>query len=157
MTKSGQGLLVKSWAPQLLILEHANIGGHLTHCGWNSTIEGIGAGVPMITWPLVAEQFFNESIVVDVLKTGIRVGNEEWLSYIWEPKVTVTREKVEAAVKWLMAGNGGDEVDEMRRRAKEVSEKAKKAVDHGGSSNADAIALINELKSRRHSVCANKL
>ncbi|KAF5943605.1 hypothetical protein HYC85_017682 [Camellia sinensis] len=155
MTKSGQGLIVKSWAPQLLILEHANIGGYLTHCGWNSTIEGIGAGVPMITWPLVAEQFFNESIVVDVLKTGIRVGNEEWLSYIWEPKVTVTREKVEAAVKWLMAGNGGHEVEEMRRRAKEVSEKAKKAVDHGGSSNADAIALINELKSRRHSVCAN--
>ncbi|KAL7265570.1 hypothetical protein ACSBR1_003365 [Camellia fascicularis] len=156
MTKSGQGLIVKSWAPQLLILEHANIGGYLTHCGWNSTIEGIGAGVPMITWPLVAEQFFNESIVVDVLKTGIRVGNEEWLSYIWEPKVTVTREKMEAAVKWLMAGNGGDEVEEMKRRAKEVSEKAKKAVDHGGSSNAGAIALINELKSRRHSVCANK-
>ncbi|CAL5335166.1 unnamed protein product [Camellia sinensis] len=87
-------------------LKHANI-------GWNSTIEGIGAGVPMITWPLVADQFFNESIVVDVLKTGIRVGNEEWLSYIWEPKVTVTREKVEAAVEWLMAGNGGDEVEDM--------------------------------------------
>ncbi|KAI8014117.1 Abscisate beta-glucosyltransferase [Camellia lanceoleosa] len=111
----------------------------------------------MITWPLVAEQFFNESIVVDVLRTGIQVGNEEWLSYIWKPKLTVTREKVEAAVKWLMAGNGGDEVEEMRRRGKEVSEKAKKAVDHGGSSNTDAIALINELKSRRHRVRANKL
>ncbi|GMP51262.1 hypothetical protein CsSME_00017554 [Camellia sinensis var. sinensis] len=55
MTKSGQGLIVKSWAPQLLILEHANIGGFLTHCGWNSTIKGIGASVSMITWPLVAE------------------------------------------------------------------------------------------------------
>ncbi|CAL5388765.1 unnamed protein product [Camellia sinensis] len=124
MTKSGQGLIVKSWAPQLLILEHANIGGFLTHCGWNSTIKGIGASVPMITWPLV---------------------------------VTITREKVEAAIKWLIGGGGGGgEVEEMRRRVKELSEKAKKAVDHGGSSVANAIALMNELKSRR-SVCVNKL
>ncbi|KAL7253461.1 hypothetical protein ACSBR1_007904 [Camellia fascicularis] len=124
MTKSGQGLIVKSWAPQLLILEHANIGGFLTHCGWNSAVEG----------------------------TGIRVGNEEWSSYTWEPKVTVTKEKVEAAVKWLLGGGGGgggEEVEEMRRRAKELSVKAKKAVNHGGSSDADVVSLINELKSRR--------
>ncbi|XP_028067167.1 abscisate beta-glucosyltransferase-like [Camellia sinensis] len=148
MTKSGQGLILKKWAPQLLILEHANIGGFLTHSGWNSTIEGIGAGVPMITWPFIAEQFFTESLVVDVLKVGIRAGNEEWSSYIWEPKLTVTREKVEVAVKWLMGGGAADEVEAMRRRVKQLSEKAKKAIDHGGSSNADAIALINELKSR---------
>ncbi|CAL5335173.1 unnamed protein product [Camellia sinensis] len=155
MTKSGQGLILKKWAPQLLILEHANIGGFLTHSGWNSTIEGIGAGVPMITWPFIAEQFFTESLVVDVLKVGIRAGNEEWSSYIWEPKLTVTREKVEAAVKWLMGGGGGDEVEEMRRRVKQLSEKAKKAIDHGGSSNADVIALINELKSHRTNFANN--
>ncbi|XP_028075964.1 abscisate beta-glucosyltransferase-like [Camellia sinensis] len=155
VTKSGQGLILKKWAPQLLILEHANTGGFLTHSGWNSVIEGIGAGVPMITWPLIADQFFNESLVVDVLKIGIRVGNEKWSSYIWEPKMSVTREKVEAAVKWLMGG-GSDEVEEMRRRVKELSEKAKKAANPGGSSNADIIALINELKSRRP-ICANNL
>ncbi|KAF5953604.1 hypothetical protein HYC85_006460 [Camellia sinensis] len=109
----------------------------------------------MITWPFIADQFFNESLVVDVLKIGIQVGNEKWSSYIWEPKVSVTREKVEAAVKWLMGG-GGDEVEEMRRRVKELSEKAKKAANPGGSSNADIIALINELKSRR-TICANNL
>ncbi|XP_028065935.1 abscisate beta-glucosyltransferase-like [Camellia sinensis] len=73
MMKSGKGLIVRSWAPQLLILEHQAIGGFLTHCGWNSAIEGIGAGVPMITWPITAEHFFIESLVTDVLKTGIRV------------------------------------------------------------------------------------
>ncbi|KAL7248579.1 hypothetical protein ACSBR2_003336 [Camellia fascicularis] len=104
----------------------------------------------MITYPFAAEQFFIESLIVDVLKIGIRVGNEECLSYTWEPKVTVTKEKVEAAVKWLLGGGGGgDEVEEMRRRAKELSVKAKKAVNHGGSSDADVVSLINELKSRR--------
>ncbi|KAI8029516.1 Abscisate beta-glucosyltransferase [Camellia lanceoleosa] len=152
MTKSGQGLIVRSWAPQLLILEHVAAGGFMTHCGWNSTIEGIGAGIPMITWPLAAEQFFIESLVTDVLKTGIRVENEEWVSLHWEPKVTVTREKVEKAVKWLIGGDGGDQVVEMRRRAREMAEKAKKAMDYGGSSDAAVIVLINELKSRR-SVC----
>ncbi|KAL7229524.1 hypothetical protein ACSBR2_008098 [Camellia fascicularis] len=152
MTKSGQGLIVRSWAPQLLILEHVAVGGFMTHCGWNSTIEGIGAGIPMITWPLAAEQFFIESLVTDVLKTGIRVENEEWVSLHWEPKVTVTREKVEKAVKWLIGGDGGDQVVEMRRRAREMAEKAKKAMDYGGSSDAAVIALINELKSRQ-SVC----
>ncbi|CAL5399881.1 unnamed protein product [Camellia sinensis] len=147
MTKSGKGLIVRSWAPQLLILEHRSMGGFMTHCGWNSTVEGICACLPMITWPLAAEQFFIESLVVDVLKTGIRVGNEEWMALHWEPKVTVTREKVETAVKRLMGGGG--EVEEMRRRARELSEKANKAVEPGGSSDADVVGLINELKSCR--------
>ncbi|XP_028121799.1 abscisate beta-glucosyltransferase-like, partial [Camellia sinensis] len=147
MTKSGKGLIVRSWAAQLLILEHRAVGGFMTHCGWNSTVEGICACLPMITWPLAVEQFYIESLVVDVLKTGIWVGNEEWMSLHWEPKVTVTREKVETAVKRLMGGGG--EVEEMRRRARELSEKAKKAVEPDGSSDADVVGLINELKSRR--------
>ncbi|KAL7254696.1 hypothetical protein ACSBR1_008944 [Camellia fascicularis] len=101
---------------------------------------------------LAAEQFFIESLVTDVLKTGIRVNNEEWVSLHWEPKVTVTRENVEKAVKWLIGGDGGDQVVEMRRRAREMAEKAKKAMDYGGSSDADVIALIDELKARQ-TVC----
>ncbi|CAL5335174.1 unnamed protein product [Camellia sinensis] len=124
MTKSGQGLIVKSWAPQLLILEHANIGRVL-----NTLRMELGSS------------FSLKSLIVDVLKTGIRVGNEEWLSYTWEPKVTVTREKVKAAVKWLLGGGGVGEVEEMRRRAKELSVKAKKAVNHGGSSDADVVSF----------------
>nr|KJB36979.1 hypothetical protein B456_006G185400 [Gossypium raimondii] len=63
----GRGLLIHGWAPQLSILSHTVIGGVLTHCG-------ICAGLPMITWPLLADQFMNEKLVVQVLGIGERVG-----------------------------------------------------------------------------------
>ena len=75
----GTGLIIRGWAPQVLILDHEAIGAFVTHCGWNSTLEGITAGKPMVTWPIFAEQFYNEKLVTDVLKTGVGVGVKEWL------------------------------------------------------------------------------
>ena len=69
----GRGLLIHGWAPQLSILSHPAIGGLLTHCGWNSVLEGLCSGLPMITWPLLADQVFNEKLVVQVLRIGERV------------------------------------------------------------------------------------
>lgn len=144
MKEMDKGMIFRGWAPQLLILEHEAVGGFMTHCGWNSTLEGVCAGVPMVTWPLSAEQFINEKLITDVLGIGVQVGSREWGSWDVERKELVGREKVELAVKKLMAES--EETDEMRRRVKSISENAKRAVEEGGSSYGDIHALIQELK-----------
>ncbi|KAK9184038.1 hypothetical protein WN943_024383 [Citrus x changshan-huyou] len=145
MGESKRGLIIRGWAPQLLILEHTAVGGFMTHCGWNSTLESVSAGVPMVTWPITAEQFSNEKLISDVLKIGVKVGSVNWVSWSTEPSAAVGRDKVEVAVKRLMGT--GEEAAEMRRRAGELGEKAKNAVEEGGSSFIDAEALLQELKS----------
>lgn len=87
--------MIWGWAPQVLILSHPAIGGFLTHCGWNSTLEGVCAGVPMITWPLFAEQFYNEKFIVQVLRIGVRVGAEYAVKWGEEEKFGVLRKKEE--------------------------------------------------------------
>ncbi|KAK8948397.1 UDP-glucose flavonoid 3-O-glucosyltransferase 7 [Platanthera zijinensis] len=69
------GFVIKGWAPQVAILMHEAVGGFMTHCGWNSCLEGIAAGVPMVTWPLFADQSFNERLLVDVLDLAVDVGS----------------------------------------------------------------------------------
>ncbi|XP_059658423.1 UDP-glycosyltransferase 73C5-like [Cornus florida] len=137
-----RGLIIRGWAPQVLTLSHPSIGGFLTHCGWNSTLEGVCAGLPMITWPMFAEQFFNEKFVTQVLKIGVRIGVEVGMQ--WgekeEAEVLVKREQVKKAIGELM--EGGDEGRERRKRAKEIGDKAKRATEEGGSSHLKMTMLI---------------
>lgn len=65
-----RGLVIRGWAPQLLILSHPSTGGFLTHCGWNSTVEAVGRGMPMLAWPIRGDQFYNAKLVVSHLKIG---------------------------------------------------------------------------------------
>lgn len=132
-------LVIRGWAPQLLILGHVAIGGFLTHCGWNSTLEGISAGVPMVTWPLTYEQFVNEKFLNKVVRLGVRVRGE-----LWDPTVLVGADEVAVAVTLVMSG--GDEAEERRRSAyKEYAKMARAAMRKGGSSYADLSRLIDEL------------
>ncbi|XWS43519.1 hypothetical protein CRYUN_Cryun16bG0110800 [Craigia yunnanensis] len=144
----GRGLVILGWAPQVLILSHPAIGGFLTHCGWNSTIEGISAGVPLITWPLLADQFGNEKLVVQILKTGVNLGVEKptVLGNEENTGVMLKSEDVKNAIEKLM--DEENEGIERRKRAKEFGEKAKKAVDVGGSSYLNMTLLIQDISQQ---------
>ncbi|KAL2901484.1 Scopoletin glucosyltransferase [Bienertia sinuspersici] len=137
-----KGLLIRGWAPQVLILEHEAIGAFVTHCGWNSTLEAISAGVPMTIWRVFAEQFYNEKLLTQILKTGVPVGANKW-SIAPSTEEMVKQEAIQKALREIMVGK---EVEERRVRAKKLTEMAQKPVEDGGSSYSEVTALINELR-----------
>ncbi|KZV16558.1 scopoletin glucosyltransferase-like [Dorcoceras hygrometricum] len=68
-----RGMIITGWAPQLVILSHPSTGGFLSHCGWNSSVEAIGRGVPISAWPIRGDQFYSAKLLVDHLKIGVMV------------------------------------------------------------------------------------
>ncbi|CAH9057804.1 unnamed protein product [Cuscuta europaea] len=136
----GRGLIIRGWAPQVLILDHRAVGAFVTHCGWNSTLEAVCAGVPMVTWPVFAEQFVNEKLVTQILLTGVGVGSKVWANVGSDG---VKREAIAEAITRVMVG------EEMRRRAAALKVNARKAVEEGGSSYSGLTSLLDELKMIR--------
>ncbi|XP_010447141.1 PREDICTED: UDP-glycosyltransferase 73B3 isoform X2 [Camelina sativa] len=137
----GKGMIIRGWAPQVLILDHQATGGFVTHCGWNSLLEGVAAGLPMVTWPVGAEQFYNEKLVTQVLRTGVSVGAKK---HVRSTGDFISREKVDKAVREVLAG---EEAEERRGRAKKLAKMAKAAVEEGGSSFNDLNSFIEEFSS----------
>ncbi|PIA38217.1 hypothetical protein AQUCO_02800113v1 [Aquilegia coerulea] len=122
--------LFASWCPQEQVLNHPSIGGFLTHSGWNSTIESISSGVPMICWPFCGEQQMNCTYSCRHWGIGMEIDNN------------VKREEVESLVRELMEGKKGKE---MKMKAIEWKQKAKEAVAPGGSSYQNLDKLIKEI------------
>ncbi|KAG8363905.1 hypothetical protein BUALT_Bualt19G0071100 [Buddleja alternifolia] len=119
-----------SWCPQEQVLSHPSIGGFLTHSGWNSTMESIASGVPMISWPFFADQ-----------QTNCRYSCVEW-EIGMEIDNNVKRDAVELMVKELMEGEKGKN---MKEKAKEWKRKAQEATGPGGSSYLNLDKMINEV------------
>ncbi|KAK7386180.1 hypothetical protein VNO78_26215 [Psophocarpus tetragonolobus] len=131
-----QGVVIPSWAPQVQVLSHSSVGGFLTHCGWNSTLESVIHGVPVITWPLYAEQRMNAILLCEGLKVGVR------------PKVNenglVERGEIAEVIKCLMESEEGGE---MRKRMKELEVAARNALKEYGSSSITLSELVLMWKS----------
>ncbi|KAL2336872.1 hypothetical protein Fmac_011318 [Flemingia macrophylla] len=118
-----RGLVVTSWAPQAQILGHASTGGFLTHCGWNSALESIVFGVPMVTWPLFAEQRLNAVLLTEGVRVGLRPKfNENGLA---------EREDIAQVVQDVMVGEEGNEI---RSRIEKLKVAAADALKEDGSS-----------------------
>ena len=126
-----RGLMVKSWAPQVAVLNHASVGGFVTHCGWNSVLEAVCAGVPMVAWPLYAEQRFNRVVMVEEMKLAFPMEESE------EGFVTAT--EVEKRVRELMESEEGNT---LRLRIMAMKEAAETAMSDGGSSRTALTKLV---------------
>ncbi|PWA57945.1 UDP-glucuronosyl/UDP-glucosyltransferase [Artemisia annua] len=133
-----KGIVVREWVNQREILEHEIVKGFVSHCGWNSVLESICAGVPILAWPLSAEQPLNAKFVVDEIKIGVRVETCDGTVNGF-----VKGEGLEKKVKELMEGEKGKEV---RKKVAEISRTAAKAVEEGGSSWQCLNELIDELQ-----------
>ncbi|KAL8475807.1 hypothetical protein ACS0TY_028460 [Phlomoides rotata] len=71
-----QGRMV-GWAPQQQVLSHPSVACFISHCGWNSTMEGIGNGVPFLCWPYFADQFINQTYICNEWETGLGLIKDE--------------------------------------------------------------------------------
>lgn len=119
----GRSFMVPFWAPQAQVLAHESIGGFLTHCGWNSILETVVNGVPLIAWPLYAEQHMNAIMLAEDLKVALR------------PKVkengVVGRVEIANVAKELMEGEEGKR---LRSRMRNLKDAAARVLSEGGSS-----------------------
>lgn len=124
-----KGKIVK-WAPQQEVLAHRAIGGFLTHNGWNSTLESICEGVPMICLPGGWDQMLNSRFVSDIWKVGIHLEGR------------IEKKEIEKAVRMLMVESEGDKI---RERMKVLKDEVEKSVKHDGSSFRSIETLANHL------------
>ncbi|KQK01833.1 7-deoxyloganetin glucosyltransferase [Brachypodium distachyon] len=125
----GRGMFA-SWCPQEEVLRHPATGLFLTHSGWNSTLESICAGVPMVCWPFFAEQMTNCRYACTTWGIGMEIGSD------------VRREEVARLVGEAMDGDRGKE---MRAMAEMWKEKSVAATEDGGTSSVDIVRLVEFL------------
>jgi hypothetical protein len=124
---------IASWCPQEEVLNHTSIGGFLTHSGWNSTIESISAGVPMICWPFFADQPINCRYCCVEWGIGMEINKD------------VKRDEVNKLVIELMEGKKGKE---MKMKIMELKKMAEQAAGSNGSSSINLDKLVNEVLSK---------
>ncbi|XP_003565056.1 putative cis-zeatin O-glucosyltransferase [Brachypodium distachyon] len=129
----GTGLVITGWAPQLEILAHGATAAFMSHCGWNSTVESMSHGKPMLAWPMHSDQPWDAQFVCRHLKAGILVRP-------WEEHGEVTpAAAIRAAIETAMVGEEGKA---MRARAMALGEAVRSCAAVGGSSREDLEVLV---------------
>ncbi|CAL5071337.1 unnamed protein product [Urochloa decumbens] len=132
-TAQGVGVVVTGWAPQLEILAHGATAAFMSHCGWNSTVESLSLGKPILAWPMHSDQPWDAELVCKYLRSGVLVRP-------WEQRHDVTpAAAIRDAIGRVMAS---DEGEEMRLRAAALGEAVRAAVAEGGSSRQDLDELV---------------
>ncbi|XP_030537684.2 UDP-glycosyltransferase 83A1-like [Rhodamnia argentea] len=128
---SDRGKIV-SWVPQEKVLAHPSVACFMTHCGWNSIMEGISNGVPFLCWPCFADQFYNRSYICDTLKVGLDLKAEE--------AEIVSRHKIQAQLEQLLSDV------QIKENAERLRGMARRSVSEGGSSSTNIQHFVEQLK-----------
>ncbi|TVU30728.1 hypothetical protein EJB05_22363, partial [Eragrostis curvula] len=129
---SGRGMVV-AWSPQQRVLAHPAVACFVSHCGWNSTMEGVRNGVPFLAWPYFADQFVNRDYICDVWKVGLRAEADE--------AGVITKEHIAARVEELMDDAA------MRDRVKALQKVAHESIKKGGSSYENFNMFVDAMKA----------
>ncbi|XP_039171213.1 anthocyanidin 3-O-glucosyltransferase 5-like [Eucalyptus grandis] len=141
------GMVVSSWAAQVAILSHPSIGAFLSHCGWNSSVESLAKGVPIIAWPLYAEQRTNAAMLVEDIGVAIRPSVEEG-------RKVVGRKEIERVVRAVVSGEEGKR---MRRRAREIRDSSIESLNQGSGSSHASLAVVCEDWKTKSRGCEEEL
>ncbi|KAJ0973870.1 hypothetical protein J5N97_015835 [Dioscorea zingiberensis] len=124
--------MVVQWSPQQEVLAHPAVSCFMSHCGWNSTMEGVRNGVPFICWPYFADQHLNQTYICDVWKTGLKMIPDE--------NNMITKEQIKDKVEELLDDG------EMQKRALAMKEIAIKGIEKGGSSFENFNTFVSAIK-----------
>lgn len=134
LNSMGETGLVVTWCDQLEVLGTQAVGCFVTHCGWNSTLEGLSLGVPVVGVPQGSDQPTNAKFLEEVWRVGVRAKrNEDGM---------VTREELEMSIREVMVGEKSEEIG---RNALKWRKTAKKAVSIGGSSDKNINVFVEKL------------
>ncbi|GER54288.1 UDP-Glycosyltransferase superfamily protein, partial [Striga asiatica] len=130
----GKGLIVP-WCDQNRVLSSPAVGGFLTHCGWNSVVESIWYGVPMICYPVFTDQITNRKLVVDDWRVGINLCDGE----------VITGDEVRDKIGILISSDG-ERSNELRSEIGKVREVMKNGVSKDGSSERNFASFVEDVK-----------
>ncbi|KAK2420043.1 UDP-glycosyltransferase 83A1 [Trifolium repens] len=129
--KGYKGKIVK-WAPQQKVLNHPSIACFISHCGWNSTLEGLSNGVPFLCWPYFADQFYDKTYICDELKVGLGFDKDE--------NGLVLTEEIKNKVDQLLRD------ENIRLRSLEIKGKVIRNIAQGGGSSENFNRFVEWLK-----------
>ncbi|GFP98213.1 putative UDP-glucose flavonoid 3-o-glucosyltransferase 3 [Phtheirospermum japonicum] len=124
---AGTGKVI-GWAPQVAVLSHRAVGGFVSHCGWNSTLESIWCGVPMAVWPLYAEQSTNAFQLVRDLGVAVEI-NMEYKKSFTGANMIVSADEIENGIRRLM-----ERESDIRVKTNALKVKSRMSVVENGSS-----------------------
>ncbi|KAI3776996.1 hypothetical protein L1987_46789 [Smallanthus sonchifolius] len=135
MDRIGTRGKIVSWAPQQEVLAHRSIACFMSHCGWNSTMEGVSLGVPFLCWPYFVDQLLNRTYICDIWMNGLGFEKDE--------NGIIGREEIKDKVDQLV--NNG----EFKTRALDLKEKIMNSIGEDGCSYKNFKHFIEWMKEKK--------